>query len=71
MNKGRTKLAGHTTLVGAEPEGQGRKGVPSLQPAPAGQIMPHWLLCSWRGLAILPSRPIGELMRRRWLSVDA
>lgn len=39
--------------------------------SPAGQIMPHWLLCSWRGLAILPSRPMGELMRRRWLSVDA
>lgn len=37
----------------------------------AGQIMPHWLLCSWRGLAILPSRPMGELMRRRWLRVEA
>ena len=34
-------------------------------------MMPHWVLCSWRGLASFPSRPIGELMRRRWLSVDA
>lgn len=33
--------------------------------------MPHWLLCSWRGLAILPSRPMGELMRRKCDSVDA
>ena len=24
-----------------------------------------WELCSWRGLASLPSRPMGELMRRR------
>lgn len=43
----------------------------SLCRSPAGQIMPHWLLCSWRGLAILPSRPMGELMRRRCDSVDA
>ena len=28
-------------------------------------------LCSWRGLASLPSRPMGELMRRRCDSVDA
>lgn len=43
----------------------------SLCRSPAGQIMPHWLLCSWRGLAIFPSRPMGELMRRRCDSVDA
>ena len=30
-----------------------------------------WELCSWRGLASLPSRPMGELMRRRCDSVDA
>ena len=28
-------------------------------------------LCSWRGLASLPSRPMGELMRLRCESVDA
>ena len=28
-------------------------------------------LCSWRGLASLPSRPMGELMRLRCDSVDA
>ena len=33
--------------------------------------MSTWLLCSWRGLASLPSRPMGELMRRKWDSVDA
>mmetsp|Transcript_9535 Transcript_9535/g.24257 ORF Transcript_9535/g.24257 Transcript_9535/m.24257 type:complete len:261 (+) Transcript_9535:1108-1890(+) len=32
----------------------------------AGHTMPHWLLCSCRGLASLPSRPMGELARRRW-----
>mmetsp|Transcript_28574 Transcript_28574/g.54589 ORF Transcript_28574/g.54589 Transcript_28574/m.54589 type:complete len:208 (-) Transcript_28574:1371-1994(-) len=37
----------------------------------AGQIMPQWLLCSWRGLASLPSRPMGELRRRRCESVEA
>jgi hypothetical protein len=37
----------------------------------AGHIMPHSVLCSCRGLASLPSRPMGELMRRRWDSVDA
>ena len=30
-----------------------------------------WELCSWRGLASLPSRPMGEEMRRRWDSVLA
>ena len=30
-----------------------------------------WLLCSWRGLASLPSLPMGEFMRRKWDSVDA
>ena len=30
-----------------------------------------WVLCSWRGLASLPSRPMGELMRRKWDRVDA
>lgn len=28
-------------------------------------------LCSWRGLASLPSLPMGELMRRRCDSVEA
>ena len=37
----------------------------------AGQIIPHSVLCSWRGLASLPSRPMGELMRRKWESVEA
>mmetsp|Transcript_26840 Transcript_26840/g.79698 ORF Transcript_26840/g.79698 Transcript_26840/m.79698 type:complete len:215 (-) Transcript_26840:1250-1894(-) len=37
----------------------------------AGQNMPHRLLCSWRGLASLPSRPMGELARRRCDSDDA
>ena len=37
----------------------------------AGQIIPQRVLCSWRGLASLPSRPIGELIRRKWDSVDA
>ena len=36
----------------------------------AGHTMPQWLLCSCLGLASLPSRPIGELSLRRWLSVD-
>ena len=31
----------------------------------AGQIMPQSVLCSCRGLANFPSRPIGELRRRR------
>jgi hypothetical protein len=36
----------------------------------AGQTMPHCVLCSWRGLASLPSRPIGALRRRRCESID-
>ena len=52
-----------------------KSGLTSPQACPsgvsAGQIIPHCVLCSWRGFASLPSRPIGELMRRRWLSVDA
>jgi hypothetical protein len=31
----------------------------------AGQIMPHNVLCNCRGLASLPSRPIGEFTRLR------
>ena len=37
----------------------------------AGQIMPHSVLCSWRGRANFPSRPMGEFRRRRWDKVDA
>mmetsp|Transcript_29662 Transcript_29662/g.73495 ORF Transcript_29662/g.73495 Transcript_29662/m.73495 type:complete len:219 (-) Transcript_29662:1369-2025(-) len=37
----------------------------------AGHTMPQWELCSCRGLASLPSRPMGELRRRRWDKVDA
>jgi hypothetical protein len=37
----------------------------------AGQMMPHCVLCSCRGFASLPSRPTGELMRRRCDRVDA
>lgn len=33
--------------------------------------MPHSVLCSCLGLASLPSRPMGELTRRRWDSVEA
>mmetsp|Transcript_9366 Transcript_9366/g.42648 ORF Transcript_9366/g.42648 Transcript_9366/m.42648 type:complete len:211 (-) Transcript_9366:2845-3477(-) len=36
----------------------------------AGHTIPQWLLCSCLGLASLPSRPMGELSLRRWLSVD-
>mmetsp|Transcript_7249 Transcript_7249/g.11395 ORF Transcript_7249/g.11395 Transcript_7249/m.11395 type:complete len:242 (+) Transcript_7249:2208-2933(+) len=36
----------------------------------AGHTMPQCELWSWRGLASLPSRPIGELRRRRWLRVE-
>ena len=36
----------------------------------AGHTMPQCELCSCLGLASLPSRPIGLLSRRRWLSVD-
>jgi hypothetical protein len=34
-------------------------------------MMPHCVLCSCRGLASLPSRPTGELMRRKCDSVLA
>lgn len=37
----------------------------------AGHIIPQSVLCSCRGLASLPSRPIGELTRRRCDSVEA
>lgn len=37
----------------------------------AGHIIPQWVLCSCRGRASLPSRPMGELRRRRWDKVDA
>ena len=37
----------------------------------AGQITPHCELCSCRGFGFLPSRPVGQLTRRRWLSVEA
>ena len=37
----------------------------------AGQIMPHSVLCSCRGRASFPSRPTGELRRRRWDNVEA
>jgi len=37
----------------------------------AGHIIPQSELCSWRGLASLPSLPIGELSRLRWDKVDA
>ena len=37
----------------------------------AGQIIPHSVLWSCRGLASLPSRPMGELRRRKCESVDA
>lgn len=43
-----------------------RKHIPLTHTAAA----PH-LLCSWRGLASLPSLPIGLLMRRKWDSVLA
>ena len=33
--------------------------------------MDTWELWSWRGFASFPSRPMGELMRRRCDSVDA
>ena len=36
-----------------------------------GQIMPHCVLWSWRGLACLPSRPSGVLARRRCESEEA
>mmetsp|Transcript_36741 Transcript_36741/g.103672 ORF Transcript_36741/g.103672 Transcript_36741/m.103672 type:complete len:323 (-) Transcript_36741:1405-2373(-) len=36
----------------------------------AGHTIPHWLLCNCLGLASLPSRPMGELMRRRWLRLE-
>jgi hypothetical protein len=38
--------------------------------AAAAAAAPH-LLCSWRGLASLPSLPMGLLMRRKWDSVLA
>ena len=44
-------------------------GLPCCQWRSAGRRA--WELCSWRGLASLPSRPMGELMRRRWDSVEA
>mmetsp|Transcript_15206 Transcript_15206/g.47459 ORF Transcript_15206/g.47459 Transcript_15206/m.47459 type:complete len:227 (-) Transcript_15206:1191-1871(-) len=37
----------------------------------AGHTMPQWELCSWRGLASFPSRPIGVFVRRRWDSDEA
>lgn len=37
----------------------------------AGQIMPQCVLCSCRGLASFPSRPMGEFSLRRWDSVEA
>lgn len=37
----------------------------------AGHIIPHRVLCSWRGLANLPSLPMGEFTRLKWESVDA
>lgn len=37
----------------------------------AGQIIPQWVLWSWRGRASLPSLPIGELRRRKWDNVEA
>ena len=37
----------------------------------AGHIMPHWVLWSCRGRASLPSRPTGELRRRRCDRVEA
>lgn len=37
----------------------------------AGQIIPQWVLCNWRGLASFPSRPMGEFSLRRWESVEA
>mmetsp|Transcript_30596 Transcript_30596/g.90860 ORF Transcript_30596/g.90860 Transcript_30596/m.90860 type:complete len:303 (+) Transcript_30596:1263-2171(+) len=37
----------------------------------AGQTMPQCVLCSWRGLASLPSLPIGVLSRRRCERVEA
>lgn len=37
----------------------------------AGHIMPHKVLWSCRGLANLPSLPIGEFTRLKWESVDA
>lgn len=36
----------------------------------AGHTRPQCVLCSWRGLASLPSRPIGVLSRRRCDNVD-
>ena len=37
----------------------------------AGHIIPHSELCSCRGFASLPSRPIGEFSLRRCDRVDA
>lgn len=37
----------------------------------AGHTIPHSVLCSCRGLASLPSLPMGELTLRRWDSVEA
>ena len=37
----------------------------------AGQIIPHRVLCNCRGLASLPSLPIGEFKRLKCDSVDA
>lgn len=55
--------------VAARPPSSARRTWPSG--VSAGHIMPHSVLCSWRGFASLPSRPIGELMRRRCDSVEA
>ena len=37
----------------------------------AGHTIPQCVLCSWRGFASLPSRPIGVFSRRRCDSDDA
>ena len=36
-----------------------------------GQVSPSDVVCSWRGLGILPSREIGQLMRLSWLMAES